>query len=196
MIEHLNLFIKFASKELGIKVLPKIHFVGSSENKMHAFGHTNKKDIYVRVTDRHPIDIMRTLAHELIHCKQKSGGDNWKEDNANELAGRLMRKFDNKYPNVFKDKSIKANMMEDGGAVNSVGAGGMGASSPGPIQGFDPILKLKPQPMKRKLMSSGWDNQFRMNSTKYNHSMPDGMQKSLRDIIGRDVKNEKKSDKR
>jgi len=195
-VAHLKMFIKFASKELGLKVLPKIHFVGNVENKMHAFGHTNKKEIYVRVTDRHPIDIMRTLAHELIHCKQKSGSDDWKEDNANEMAGRIMRKFDNKYPNVFKDKAIKANMMEDGVVANAVGTGGMGSSSPGPIQGFDPILKLKPQPLKRKLNTSGWDNQFKMNSTKYNHVAPDGIPKKLKDILGRDFKNEKKADRK
>jgi len=172
-MDHLNLFIKFAAKELGIKALPKIHFVGSSENKMDAFGHTNKKDIYVRVTDRHPIDIMRTIAHELIHCGQKSGSDKWKEDNANEMAGRLMRKFDIKYPHVFKDKAVKANMMEDGMAANAVGAGGMGASSSGPIQGFDPLLKpmLKRKPIINKV-------------------------KGLRDIIGSDYKNDRKSDKR
>jgi len=195
-MDHLKLFIQFAVKELGIKTLPKIHFVGSKENKMHAFGHTNKKDIYVRVTDRHPLDIMRTLAHELIHCRQKSGGDSWKEDNANEMAGRLMRDFDNKYPHIFKDKAMKANMMEDSVAANAVGAGGMGSTSPGPIQGFDPILKLKPQPMKRKLYTGGWDHNFKMNSTKYNHILPNNTPKNLRDITGRDYKNEKKADKR
>ena len=194
MIDHLNLFIKFAAKELGIKSLPKIHFVGNSENKKHAFGHTNTKVIYVRVTDRHPLDIMRTLAHELIHCTQKVKGDLAREDNANAMAGRLMRKFDNKYPNIFKDKSMKANMMEDGVAANAVGAGGMGSSSPGPIQGFDPLLKLK-APLKRKQLTQPWDHQFKMNSNKYNYSMPGGVPKKLRDIIGRDYKNEKRSDK-
>jgi len=191
-MDHLKLFIQFAVKELGIKTLPKIHFVGNSENKMNAFGHTNKKDIYVRITDRHPLDIMRTLAHELIHCTQK--GNN--EDTANAMAGRLMRKFDNKYPNIFKEKAIRTNMTEDGIAANAVGAGGMGASSPGPIQGFDPMLKLKPQPMKRKIISTGWDNQFKNNSTKYNYKLPTGAPKSLRDITGHDYRNEKKSDKR
>lgn len=193
-MNHLNMFIKFAAKELGLKTLPKMHFVGSSENKNHAFGHTNKKDVYVRITDRHPIDIMRTIAHELMHCKQKSGVK-FKEDEANAMAGRIMRKFDNTYPEVFKDKAIKANMMEDGVAANAVGAGDMGPAS-GPMQGYNPILKLKSQPLKRKILSTGWDHQLKMNSTKYNYSMPGGMQKKLRDIIGRDYKNEKRSDKR
>lgn len=193
-INHLNMFIKFAAKELGLKTLPKMHFVGSSENSKHAFGHTNGKDVYVRITDRHPIDIMRTIAHELMHCKQKNSVK-FREDEANAMAGRIMRKFDNTYPEVFKDKSIKANMMEDGVAANAVGAGGMGPT-PSPMQGFNPILNLKSQPLKRKLVSTGWDHQLKMNSTKYNYSLPDGMQKKLRDIIGRDYKNEKRSDKR
>ena len=185
-MDHLNLFIKFAAKELNMKSLPKIHFVGNSENKHHAFGHTNTKDIYVRITDRHPLDIMRTLAHELIHCSQKVKGDLAREDNANAMAGRLMRKFDNKYPNIFKDKAMKANMMEDDGAANAVGAGGMGSTSPGPIQGFDPLLKLKP--MKRKVLSNGLSNNLKTNSNKYNRTINNGGQKKLRDIIGRDYK--------
>jgi len=194
-MDHLKLFIQFAAKELGIKTLPKIHFVGNKENKMHAFGHTNKKDIYVRVTDRHPLDIMRTLAHELIHCRQKSGGDSWKEDNANEMAGRLMRKFDNKYPNIFKDKAIKANMMEDGEGGMTTSALAVNHTGPG-ISNFDPMLKFKAKPLKRKILSGGLDNVFGKTSTKYNHKLPEGVPKSLRDILGRDSRNEKKQDRK
>ena len=50
--------------------------------------------------------------------------------------------------------------------------------------------------MKRKLYTGGWDHNFKMNSTKYNHILPNNTPKNLRDITGRDYKNEKKADKR
>jgi hypothetical protein len=129
MLKHLQNFIHFAAKELGLKTLPKISFVGSSENSKSAFGHflgTRSASISVRVTERHPIDIMRTLAHELIHYKQKVNGtsqsEKMKEDEANALAGRIMRKYDTQYPSSFSLKPV----MEDGG----VAANAMGDSSP------------------------------------------------------------------
>ena len=72
----------------------------------------------------------------------------------------------------------------------------MGSASPGPIQGFDPMLKMK-APIKRKLFSTKtWDKQFRFNSPAYNYKLPESRPKKLRDIIGRDFKNERKADKR
>ena len=69
-------FEKFAAAYLGIKKLPEIHYVGHEEDAKKAFGdftqHDNK--IRVRTIDRHPIDVMRTLAHELAHYKWKLEG--------------------------------------------------------------------------------------------------------------------------
>lgn len=198
---HLNLFIKFATKELGLKTLPNIHFVGSSEDKRSAFGHSIGKKIVVRITERHPIDIMRTIAHELIHFKQNIQKNNiGNEDQATMLAGRIMRKFDVKYPHVFKDKAIKANMMEDAGmTTSSLSVNRMGGSSSTPGTGgidmIDPLLKLK-APLKRKQLTQPWDNQFKLNSSKYNYITPGGVPRKLRDIIGLDYKNEIRSDKR
>ena len=91
---EIEMFVKFAAKELGLTKLPKIHYVGTTENKKAAFGHSMGNDIWVRITDRHPIDVMRTITHELIHFKQKGGSERFKEDQANALAGRVMRKFE------------------------------------------------------------------------------------------------------
>jgi len=201
-INHLKLFIKFAAKELKLGTLPNISFVGNSEDKRDAFGHSIGNNIVVRITDRHPIDIMRTIAHELIHYKQNIQKKNiGNEDQANLMAGRIMRKFDIKYPHVFKDKAIKANMLEDAGGMttSALPANRMGSSSSttgtGGIDTFDPLMKLK-APLKRKQLSNDWDHQFKMNSTKFNHSMPGGVPKKLKDILSRDYKNENRSDKR
>ena len=151
-IKHLKMFINFAAKKLKLSTLPRIHFVGSTENKKNAFGHFKGLDIHVRITDRHPIDVMRTICHELIHFKQRIAGskksEQFKEDEANALAGRIMRDFDTSYPNVFKDPSIKANMMEDAVATNA-----MGDSSPSnpdsKIAMPERLLKIK-KVLKRK----------------------------------------------
>jgi 4-hydroxy-3-methylbut-2-en-1-yl diphosphate synthase IspG/GcpE len=145
-IKDVKNFIHFAAKHLGLTSLPKINLVGSSENSKNAFGHflSDRKTttITVRVTGRHPIDIMRTIAHELIHFKQRisnlHSSEQMKEDEANALAGRIMRSFDTAYPNVFKDKPV---IKEDmgvaaiGGAVNNIGDK--------QIAGFDPLLGKK-----------------------------------------------------
>jgi hypothetical protein len=143
-------FIHFAAKKLGLTSLPKITLVGSSENSKNAFGHffsdRSKTTITVRIVGRHPIDIMRTIAHELIHYKQKVSGvaksEQMKEDEANALAGRIMREYDTTNPGVFKDLPIvKKQIHEDmgvaaiGGAVNNIGDK--------QIAGFDPLLGKK-----------------------------------------------------
>lgn len=158
-IGHVKKFVNFAAKELSLNSLPKINFVGNSENKKDAFGHffgrRNGSTITIRITGRHPIDIMRTVAHELIHYKQRllksSSPDKIKEDEANALAGRIMRKFDSKYPHVFRDLPIP---IKEDGTTSAVPANSMGGSSStsGPIQTYDPLLGInkKDQMLKRK----------------------------------------------
>lgn len=148
-IKFLNLFVKFAAKEMGLSTLPKIYFVGNKENKYNAFGHSIGNEIHVRVTDRHPGDIMRTIAHELLHFKQNCSGKSGKqfrEDEANAVAGRIMRKFNTTYPSLFKLKPIAPSEIKETeslGAANAIG-GGEG------IAKFDPLLGKKAV-IKRKL---------------------------------------------
>ena len=99
-----NEFIKFAVKELGLKSLPKgIKFVGDDYSMKHlTFGtYTPATDEIVVVKgNRHPVDVLRTLAHELVHHKQRQDGHDLDgedgsetENEANAKAGELMRKF-------------------------------------------------------------------------------------------------------
>ena len=147
----LNNFVKFAATKLALPKLPKIHFVGSSENSKRAFGHSMGNEIWIRVTDRHPIDIMRTISHELIHFKQLQmgkTGERFKEDEANALAGRIMREYDITYPSAFRLGSIKPNVAEEtiSETESAVPANLMGASSStqgtGGIDTFDPLLGI------------------------------------------------------
>lgn len=143
MLETLNKFVRFAAKEIGLKTLPKIHFVGHKEDAYNAFGHSIGNDIYIRISDRHPDDIMRTIAHELIHQKQHQMGrksEQFKEDQANAIAGRIMRKFNTSHPSIFKTKPIEE--TESLGAVNSIG-GGEGIAKFDPLLGSGAVIKRK-----------------------------------------------------
>ena len=87
-------------------------------------------------------------------------------------------------------------MMEDGGMTTSaLPANRMGGSSSttgtGGIDTVDPLLKLK-SPLKRKLLTQPWDYNFNHNLNKNNYGMP----KKLSSILGRDLKNEKRSDRK
>lgn len=130
-ISYLNHFISFAAKELGLSKLPKINFVGKEENKKRAFGHffssPKKTEINIRITDRHPIDIMRTIAHELCHWKQQQQGikasEMAREDYANAMAGRIMRKYDTSHPKLFTQRALShTSLREDGGVGTGTGA--------------------------------------------------------------------------
>lgn len=100
-------FIKFAAKELSLKQLPSGITVSYDTDKAKnnkSMGHFNPENskVWLYVKDRTPADYLRTLAHELVHCKQaednrldadsgKTGSDI--EDEANAEAGVLLRKF-------------------------------------------------------------------------------------------------------
>ena len=130
-VSEVQKFIHFAAKKLKLTSLPKINLVGASENSKNAFGHFfsdgKTTTITVRITGRHPIDVMRTIVHELIHYKQKVSkvrkSEQMREDEANALAGRIMREYDTTNPQMFNAHPIKEEMgvAAMGGAVNNIG---------------------------------------------------------------------------
>lgn len=155
-LKHLNKFIDFAKKELKLPSLPNIHFAGSEEtDKYSAFGHSKGNDITIRINDRHPIDIMRTVAHELTHYSQnlkRQKGEQFREDDANAHAGRLMRKFGTTNPEIFKDEEID-DIGEE--MASTVPANAMGASSSthgtGGIDIYDPLMRAGETIKRKKL---------------------------------------------
>jgi len=71
--------IKFMKKELEFDRDPKINFENSESNAHNVLGKTgyydpNNEEITVFITQRHPKDILRSLAHELIHHAQLCEG--------------------------------------------------------------------------------------------------------------------------
>lgn len=108
-------FLIFAKKELELDSLPSITLTSDeSEAKQNrSFGgyHPEKRDIRVYIKNRNLADILRTLAHELIHEKQNKEGrinsdsgetGNPIENEANSTAGILLRKFGQLCPEIYE----------------------------------------------------------------------------------------------
>ena len=106
MVTHLLLLCK---RELGLREIPRITLISqdSTVGGGTSFGIFDGT-IKVVTKDRHPMDVMRTLAHELVHWKQRTenqemdGNDgSTTENDANAIAGVIMRKFGRIYPEYF-----------------------------------------------------------------------------------------------
>lgn len=105
-------FVKFVIQELGMKTIPSnIKFAGDDYANQHlTFGTYNPStdEIVIVKGVRHPVDVLRTLAHELVHHKQREDGKDLNgedgsdtENEANAKAGELMRKFRTLRPEIF-----------------------------------------------------------------------------------------------
>lgn len=105
MVTHL---LQLCKQELQLAELPEIRLVNEpTVGGGTSFGEFNG-GIRVVAKDRHPMDVMRTLAHEIVHWKQQQlgqemdGSDGSKTENdANAIAGVIMRKFGQMYPEYF-----------------------------------------------------------------------------------------------
>ena len=101
----LDKFIPFCCDYLGLKDHPPIKTItGKEAQAMKSFGCWDGHEIRLNVDGRHPIDVCRTLAHELVHHAKnhtdgKDGSDD--ENEANALAGTILRKFGRANPDLF-----------------------------------------------------------------------------------------------
>jgi hypothetical protein len=118
-ISILREFLPFAIDELGLETIPKIklHLHIGSVDDQPSFGSFNSdtKEINIAIEDRHPLDILRTLAHEMVHYKQNeeiglrpgAGATGSPEENqAHELAGIVMRNFNKANPHFFQTDAV------------------------------------------------------------------------------------------
>lgn len=107
MVTHL---IKMCKQELELQEIPKIELISNKAavGGGASFGEFTDNGIQVITANRHPVDVMRTIAHELVHYKQRldgqqmDGSDGSKiENEANAIAGIIMRRFGKTYPECF-----------------------------------------------------------------------------------------------
>lgn len=110
----LDSFVSFASDKLGIKSLPNLKY--KEDDGLGSFGGYNpsKAEITIHTKGRHVLDTLRTVAHELVHHKQREEGRIGKdiekegatgseiENEANAKAGVIMRHFGRKNSHLFK----------------------------------------------------------------------------------------------
>jgi len=110
-------FVNYACDRLNIDS-PKIFVINSpsysQENKSFGGYHPQEQEIKVVVHNRNMADILRTLAHELVHHMQNLNGKELNgddgsdvENEANAMAGVLMREFGRENSEIFESKINK-----------------------------------------------------------------------------------------
>jgi len=121
VVEMFKLFFPLAMEVLGIDRLPKMHFeplIDTGHQPSFGMYKTDDQTLYVALLYRHPVDVLRTVAHELVHFRQdlrdelndQSGATGSPEENqAHEIAGVIMRHFNKKYPQFLSSKPIMPN---------------------------------------------------------------------------------------
>lgn len=105
-------FLEFTCNFLKISSLPKIEFVDSpitnpTAVSFAAFNPAEAK-IMLYIKNRHILDIFRSLAHEMVHYKQSlektdldGATGSIDENEANSVAGQIMRVYGKKHPELF-----------------------------------------------------------------------------------------------
>jgi Zn-dependent peptidase ImmA (M78 family) len=97
-------FMNFVKDELGLSTLPKVIVIDdpkfSIDNKTFGCFNLGTDEIKIQTAQRHPLDVYRTLAHELVHYHQKQSGKEMSgetgsecENEANSRAGEILRKY-------------------------------------------------------------------------------------------------------
>ena len=70
-----NNLVSYCQAKLGFKEAPSVHFEEDEQNANALLGKTayyspEERKVVIYVTNRHPKDILRSLAHELVHHNQ------------------------------------------------------------------------------------------------------------------------------
>lgn len=114
-INIINEFAEYVKNEIGLDKVPEINFINKdgAAAKMKSFAGYNpgNSSITLVISNRNLADILRSLAHELVHHLQnienrlnnKSGETGSNEENeANSKAGVLMRNYGKINPKIFE----------------------------------------------------------------------------------------------
>ena len=119
LMDMLPSFLPLALEILDLSHVPKIKLEKFIDDEVQpTFGKfvNDENMIYLGIANRHPVDILRTLAHEMVHYKQnveheldsesgKTGSP--QENQAHEIAGVIMREFNKANPQFLKAKPLE-----------------------------------------------------------------------------------------
>lgn len=138
--QEVEKFVRYAAKFLKLKRLPKILLRGPEfSHEIHSFGHyvDDDKKIEVETTNRQIMDILRTLAHEMVHFRQHETedvphnagetGSRW-ENEAHAVGGVIMRHWQNKHPELLQAKSIGDEVVDEGKLSKAAAAAALGTA--------------------------------------------------------------------
>ena len=152
-------FARAAGKHLGLQQLPRIRIVKNSawSAKNNSFGRyePETKSLILATANRHIVDVLRTLAHELVHAAQDQRGEldmhsgetgSQEENQANALAGVIMRKFAEQHPEYFQEK----NLEESSGYIPSE------AEKDDPRFKMALTVDIRPDSMQKNAKKLGW----------------------------------------
>ena len=115
LVPFIKTLTQFMDENIDIRPLPKVKFIDDEANASKVLGKTAHYDpqncaIALYITDRHPKDILRSFAHEMIHHMQNMQGrlgnistqninqdDNLKglEEEAYQLGNIMLRSWEN-----------------------------------------------------------------------------------------------------
>jgi hypothetical protein len=118
-------FVNFCVEQLGIENNPRIRFkrdpAWSKRNRTFGSYNHDTNELIVSLANRHVMDILRTVAHELTHQRQGEvadmpdhageTGSRW-ENEANAKAGVLMREYGQQHPDLFAESTVEEGWKE------------------------------------------------------------------------------------
>jgi len=138
IVDMFKKFLPIAVEVLRLRSLPTFEFEAELNlQNQPSFGLylNNEKTLFVALKNRHPNDIFRTIAHELTHYKQDTEGQlndmsgqtgSDEENQANAMAGIIMRHFNKQHPEFLKVKPITESTDESLKGVAAAGLIGLG----------------------------------------------------------------------
>lgn len=121
-IEDFKNFISFCCKKGGIDIPTIIHLRGTRDDKIGTTASylPSNHHIHIYCKGRHKVDIMRSIAHELMHMIQclenrlydNSGDDGSNEENeAHSFSGLMIRKYGKVKPEIYEGYKNKKKLI-------------------------------------------------------------------------------------
>jgi cytidyltransferase-like protein len=202
----LDSFVSFASDKLGLKSMPSVKYKteNDSYNSFAAYN-PGSNELSISTANRHPMDIFRSVAHELVHHKQNEDGRLGKdiakegatgsdiENEANSEAGKIMRWFAKSNPDMFSKSYVSEETINEG--INDPGKLKAIFLAGGPGSGKDYVMNSVLTGEGLKEINSDVAFEYLMQKNDLDLEMPDE-ERVERDIVRGRAKNITKEQER